>query len=56
MLAEQLNIFEQFTDMLDFHNLDYDEIKSVEQNCGTIWITMKDGRMFALSLMESASE
>ena len=33
-----------------------EEVDEVEENCGTIWIVLKDGRVFSLSVMECEKE
>lgn len=32
---------------------DVESIEDVEENCGTIWITCKDGTVYAVSAMET---
>jgi coenzyme F420-reducing hydrogenase beta subunit len=46
-------VLEGIYDMLSF-SADYsiEEIEYVEYNCGTMWLEMKDGSSFSMSLME----
>jgi len=32
------------------------EIENVEENCGTMWIELKTGKVYALSVMECEEE
>jgi hypothetical protein len=29
------------------------EIKEVEENCGTVWITLNDGKVYSLAITET---
>lgn len=33
-----------------------EEIKETEENCGTVWITLYSGKVYALTIMESEPE
>jgi len=50
------NIKEAVYELLDYHDIDTDKIKSLEQNCGSIWITMDDGELLSLMLIKSEGE
>ena len=50
------NIKEALYELLDYHDIDTDKIKSLEQNCGSIWITMDDGELLSLMLIKSEGE
>jgi len=50
------NIKEALYELLDYHDIDTDKIKSLEQNCGSIWITMDDGELLNLMLIKSEGE
>lgn len=30
-----------------------EEVAEIEDNCGTMWITTKDGKVYAVSIMET---
>lgn len=51
-----LEIKNELQDMLDFHNLEFANVKSIEQNCGTMWIEMNDGSLYALGLTKCESD
>lgn len=33
-----------------------DEVVDIEENCGSMWITTKSGKVFSVSVMETESE
>lgn len=33
-----------------------EEVKEVEENCGSMWITTKDGKTYSVSVMECEPE
>ena len=41
-----------FGEVLKHHNIKLRSIASIEQNCGTIWVMLYNGKMYSLSPME----
>ena len=40
-----------FLEMLTYHNIRDKDVKKIEQNCGTVWIDLKNGETYSMSLM-----